>query len=161
MTDCAKYLNGRGVGARYDGSIRSGAPRYGSCVGKTGKGSTFSQGYKDFLRKAWEAQVRHKSIGFLIVAYHDMGRDVNYDFYRLLRLRKRVAGYSGLGKPNRQTNGHILPAYGSVGFRKTQPTTNTPTSVVDICIVPSLVVSYEPNILDLLYMNRYHVVHTC
>jgi hypothetical protein len=76
MTDCAKYLNGRGVGARYDGSIRSGAPRYGSCVGKTGKGSTFSQGYKDFLRKAWEAQVRHKYIGFLIVAYHDMGRGV-------------------------------------------------------------------------------------
>jgi hypothetical protein len=22
VTDCAKYLNGRGVGARYDGSIR-------------------------------------------------------------------------------------------------------------------------------------------
>ncbi|KAF8481709.1 exo-beta-1,3-glucanase [Russula ochroleuca] len=57
MTDCAKYLNGRGVGARYDGSIRSGAPRYGSCVGKTGKGWTFSPEYKDFLRKVWEAQV--------------------------------------------------------------------------------------------------------
>ncbi len=57
MTDCAKYLNGRGVGARYDGSIRQGAPRYGSCAGKTGKGSTFSQEYKDFLRKSWEAQV--------------------------------------------------------------------------------------------------------
>lgn len=57
MTDCAKYLNGRGVGARYDGSISSGAPRYGSCVGKTGKGSTFSPGYRDFLRKVWEAQV--------------------------------------------------------------------------------------------------------
>jgi aryl-phospho-beta-D-glucosidase BglC (GH1 family) len=57
MTDCAKYLNGRGVGARYDGSIRQGAPRYGTCPGKTGKGSTFSQEYKDFLRKLWEAQV--------------------------------------------------------------------------------------------------------
>ncbi|KAN0117972.1 exo-1-3-beta-glucanase [Russula decolorans] len=57
MTDCAKYLNGRGVAARYDGSIRQGARRYGSCVGKTGKGSTFSQEYKDFLRKSWEAQV--------------------------------------------------------------------------------------------------------
>ena len=57
MTDCAKYLNGRGVGARYDGSIRKGAPRYGSCAGKTGQGSTFSQEYKDFLRKSWEAQV--------------------------------------------------------------------------------------------------------
>jgi len=57
MTDCAKYLNGRGVGARYDGSISSGAPSYGSCVGKTGKGSTFSQEYKIFLRQTWEAQV--------------------------------------------------------------------------------------------------------
>jgi len=57
MTDCAKYLNGRGVGARYDGSIDAGAPRYGSCVDKTGKGSTFSQDYKNFLRQTWEAQV--------------------------------------------------------------------------------------------------------
>jgi len=57
MTDCAKYLNGRGVGARYDGSIRPGAPFHGSCNGQTGTGSTFTQGYKDFLRKTWEAQV--------------------------------------------------------------------------------------------------------
>jgi glucan 1,3-beta-glucosidase len=57
MTDCAKYLNGRGVGARYDGSIRHGAPRHGSCIGKTGKGSNFSEEYKEFLRKSWEAQV--------------------------------------------------------------------------------------------------------
>jgi len=57
MTDCAKYLNGRGVGARYDGSISAGAPSFGSCVGKTGKGSTFSQDYKNFLRQTWEAQV--------------------------------------------------------------------------------------------------------
>lgn len=57
MTDCAKYLNGRGVGARYDGSISPGAPVYGSCIGQTGSGSTFSQDYKTFLRQMWEAQV--------------------------------------------------------------------------------------------------------
>jgi aryl-phospho-beta-D-glucosidase BglC (GH1 family) len=57
MTDCAKYLNGVGVGARYDGSIRQGAPFHGSCNGQTGPGSTFTQDYKDFLRKTWEAQV--------------------------------------------------------------------------------------------------------
>jgi glucan 1,3-beta-glucosidase len=57
MTDCAKYLNGRGVGARYDGSISRGAHRYGSCDDKTGQGSSFSQEYKDFLRRMWEAQV--------------------------------------------------------------------------------------------------------
>ncbi|KAH9973186.1 glycoside hydrolase family 5 protein [Lactifluus volemus] len=57
MTDCTKYLNGRGVGARYDGSIKQGATPYGSCVGKTGNGSSFSGEYKTFLRKSWEAQV--------------------------------------------------------------------------------------------------------
>jgi glucan 1,3-beta-glucosidase len=57
MTDCTKYLNGRGVGARYDGSISKGAQRYGRCDDKTGQGSSFSQDYKEFLRRMWEAQV--------------------------------------------------------------------------------------------------------
>ncbi|KAI9511875.1 glycoside hydrolase family 5 protein [Russula earlei] len=51
MTDCAKYLNGRGVGARYDGSINPGAPSFGSCNGLTGPGWSFSQDYKNFLRQ--------------------------------------------------------------------------------------------------------------
>lgn len=55
-TDCAKYLNGRGVGSRYDGSY-SGSTRVGSCTGLTGKASTFSSSYKTFLRQYWEAQV--------------------------------------------------------------------------------------------------------
>lgn len=57
ITDCAKYLNGRGVGARYDGSF-PGSTRVGSCNGFTGSGSTFSASYKTFLRQFWEAQVR-------------------------------------------------------------------------------------------------------
>ena len=56
MTDCAKYLNGRGVGSRYDGSF-PGSTRVGSCSGLTGKASTFSSSFKTFLRKMWEAQV--------------------------------------------------------------------------------------------------------
>lgn len=55
MTDCAKYLNGRGVGARYDGT-RSGSPRVGSCAGFSGSASSFSPSYKTFLRQFWEAQ---------------------------------------------------------------------------------------------------------
>ncbi|KAI0077473.1 exo-beta-1,3-glucanase [Panus rudis PR-1116 ss-1] len=55
MTDCAKYLNGRGVGARYDGSF-PGSTRVGSCTGLTGKSSSFSSSYKTFLRQSWEAQ---------------------------------------------------------------------------------------------------------
>lgn len=53
--DCAKYLNGRGVGSRYDGSF-PGSTRVGSCTGLTGKASTFSSDYKTFLRQFWEAQ---------------------------------------------------------------------------------------------------------
>ncbi|EGN93093.1 glycoside hydrolase family 5 protein [Serpula lacrymans var. lacrymans S7.3] len=55
-TDCAKYLNGRGVGARYDGSY-SGSTKVGSCSGMTGSASSFSSSYKTFLGQFWEAQV--------------------------------------------------------------------------------------------------------
>lgn len=55
-TDCATYLNGRGRGARYDGTL-SGSTYVGSCSGKTGDGSKFSSSYKAFLRQFWEAQV--------------------------------------------------------------------------------------------------------
>ncbi|KAE9390719.1 glycoside hydrolase [Gymnopus androsaceus JB14] len=56
MTDCAKYLNGRGIGARYDGTY-SGSSYVGSCTGKTGSAASFSSDYKVFLRQSWEAQV--------------------------------------------------------------------------------------------------------
>lgn len=56
ITDCAKYLNGRGVGARYDGSY-PGSTYIGSCGGMTGSGSSFSSDYKSYLRQFWEAQV--------------------------------------------------------------------------------------------------------
>ncbi|KAI0766749.1 glycoside hydrolase superfamily [Irpex lacteus] len=46
-TDCAKWLNGRG----------SGQPTFGSCNGMSGNMSTFSDDYKTFLRKYYEAQV--------------------------------------------------------------------------------------------------------
>jgi glucan 1,3-beta-glucosidase len=57
MTDCAKYLNGRGVGSRYDGSF-PGSTRVGSCTGLTGSASSFSSSFKTFLRQMWEAQVQ-------------------------------------------------------------------------------------------------------
>ncbi|KAJ3564548.1 hypothetical protein NP233_g8228 [Leucocoprinus birnbaumii] len=54
-TDCAEYLNGRGVGARYDGT-KSGSSFHGSCNGMSGSARTFSASYKKFLRQFWEAQ---------------------------------------------------------------------------------------------------------
>ncbi|KIK63051.1 glycoside hydrolase family 5 protein [Collybiopsis luxurians FD-317 M1] len=55
-TDCAMWLNGRGIGARWDNSINGGPPN-GSCDGLTGDYSTFSSDFKTFLRQYWEAQV--------------------------------------------------------------------------------------------------------
>ncbi|KAH9903048.1 glycoside hydrolase family 5 protein [Cubamyces lactineus] len=59
ITDCAKWLNGRGVGARWDGTYQPGSGQqvFGSCDGYTGDSSTWSDEYKTFLRKYWESQV--------------------------------------------------------------------------------------------------------
>ncbi|PIL35559.1 hypothetical protein GSI_02287 [Ganoderma sinense ZZ0214-1] len=57
ITDCAKWLNGRGVGARWDGTYQSNQPTLGSCDGYTGNMSTFSDDYKTFLRRYFESQV--------------------------------------------------------------------------------------------------------
>lgn len=56
-TDCAKYLNGRGIGARYDGTYPNVTTAVGSCDGLTGSASNFTTDYKTFLGKFWEAQV--------------------------------------------------------------------------------------------------------
>jgi len=61
FTDCARYLNGRGRGARYDGSFPDSSP-IGSCTPWTGNGDAFSSEYKAFLRKYWEAQVTGKHV---------------------------------------------------------------------------------------------------
>ncbi|CAE6442981.1 unnamed protein product [Rhizoctonia solani] len=54
--DCAKYLNGRGVGARYDGTF-PGSSRKGDCDRFTGSSVRFSNEYKTFMRQYYEAQV--------------------------------------------------------------------------------------------------------
>lgn len=54
--DCARYLNGRGLGSRYEGTFL-GSTRVGSCAGLTGSAATFSRSYNIFLRQYWEAQV--------------------------------------------------------------------------------------------------------
>ena len=51
MTDCASS-----IGSRFDGTY-PGSTYVGSCTGLTGSASTFSSGYKTFLRQTWEAQV--------------------------------------------------------------------------------------------------------
>ena len=52
-TDCTKWLNGRGVGARWDNTYTTdGTGEYfNQCGNYTGSYSGFSDDYKDFLRK--------------------------------------------------------------------------------------------------------------
>ncbi|KAF9449533.1 glycoside hydrolase family 5 protein [Macrolepiota fuliginosa MF-IS2] len=61
LTDCAKWLNGRGSGARWDGTwFPQGNPTtmvHGSCDGFTGNWTSFSDDYLSMLRQWWEVQV--------------------------------------------------------------------------------------------------------
>lgn len=57
MTDCAKYLNGRGIGARYDGTYQ-GSSYIGSCDGKSqGAVTALSEEDRANLRRFIEAQM--------------------------------------------------------------------------------------------------------
>jgi hypothetical protein len=57
ITDCAKWLNGKGKGARYDGTL-NGAPRVGSCDGKsTGTVAGLSSADKNNIGRFIEAQL--------------------------------------------------------------------------------------------------------
>jgi len=56
-TDCARWLNGRNIGARYDASY-PGSPYVGDCSQKTGDGLNFSSEYKTYLRRFWDVQTQ-------------------------------------------------------------------------------------------------------
>lgn len=55
ITDCARYVNSRNQGSRYDGSY-PGSTRIGSCKGKSGSGANFSQDYKNYLKQIFDTQ---------------------------------------------------------------------------------------------------------
>lgn len=55
FTDCAKNLNGRFKGSRYEGTF-PGSQRVGSCKGKTGNANSFSDSYKQQLRRSFDTQ---------------------------------------------------------------------------------------------------------
>lgn len=61
MTDCAKWLNGRGVGARYDGTYQKGSEGsyyIGSCAGKSvGTVAGLSQTEKNNIKTFIGAQM--------------------------------------------------------------------------------------------------------
>ncbi|PGH17941.1 hypothetical protein AJ79_00840 [Helicocarpus griseus UAMH5409] len=56
-TDCAKYLNGRGVGSRFDGSFHGGAPSGACGLNAYGSVKELSAGQKMEMRRYIEAQL--------------------------------------------------------------------------------------------------------
>lgn len=57
ITDCAKWLNGKEKGARYDGTL-NGGPKYGECTGKyTGSVAALSGADKNNIGRFIEAQL--------------------------------------------------------------------------------------------------------
>ncbi|PWZ00062.1 glycoside hydrolase [Testicularia cyperi] len=57
FTDCAKGLNGRNRGSRYDGSFKGSQGYINSCDRRTGDASRFTDNYKRLLGRMWESQV--------------------------------------------------------------------------------------------------------
>lgn len=80
-TDCAPRLNGQGTGARYDGTFMN-SPRIGSCQGKSGSASSFSQEYKNSLARFFEVQttVYEKASGWFMWTFKaENADDWSYD----------------------------------------------------------------------------------
>ncbi|KAF2739727.1 glycoside hydrolase [Polyplosphaeria fusca] len=86
MTDCAKYLNGFRAGSRMEGTF-AGSSRIGSCAGKSGRVNTWSQSYKDDVRKYIETQLdafEAKTRGWVFWNFKTEGDAGEWDLYQLL-----------------------------------------------------------------------------
>jgi glucan 1,3-beta-glucosidase len=75
ITDCAKWLNGKNKGARYDGSF-DGASKIGECTGKsTGRVADLSQADKSNIGRFIEAQLTayEKATGWIFWTWKTEG----------------------------------------------------------------------------------------
>ncbi|KEI37308.1 glycoside hydrolase family 5 protein, partial [Mixia osmundae IAM 14324] len=81
-SDCAAYLNGRGRGARFDGTLPGGTRR-GSCTDRTGSASRFSDDYKHSLARFWQAQVEtyeSSASGWIHWTWRSEGNSDDWDY---------------------------------------------------------------------------------
>lgn len=92
ITDCTLWLNGRGVGARWDNTYypQPGTQALGSCAGLSMDSSKFSADYKTFLRKCDPVMMP------LSAVYSCNTTGTGRRKYTWARCRK--GGYSGRGK---------------------------------------------------------------
>jgi glucan 1,3-beta-glucosidase len=86
FTDCAKYLNGYGNGNRMEGTW-PGSWYIGSCAGKSGRVSTWTQAWKDDVRQYIEAQLdayEAKTQGWVFWNFKTEGDAGEWDLFQLL-----------------------------------------------------------------------------
>ncbi|KAF2001913.1 glycoside hydrolase family 5 protein [Amniculicola lignicola CBS 123094] len=86
MTDCAGYLNGYMQGSRMEGTF-PGSRRVGSCSGKSGRVSSWSQSWKDDTRKYIETQLdafEAKTDGWVFWNFKTEGGAGEWDLFQLL-----------------------------------------------------------------------------
>ena len=125
LTDCAKWLNGRGVGARWEGQWGGASDRhvFGTCNGYTGNYSTFSQSYKDQMRKYFEVQI-------------EVGEQVQGWVFWTWKVRRcqispGAIESNGYSRPRTRMTGAIVKEWQEAGSPATQPTGFTLISVHD------------------------------
>ncbi len=69
VTDCAKWLNGRGIGARWDGTYPSASSVvHGTCSNYTGNYTTWTNQYLTFLRQC-AAYIYHSNTILLMTSH--------------------------------------------------------------------------------------------
>ncbi|KAF7452597.1 Exo-1-3-beta-glucanase [Pyrenophora tritici-repentis] len=86
LTDCAPHLNGFKAGSRMEGTF-AGSSYIGSCSGKGGPISSWSQEWKDDVRRYIEAQLdafNTKTRGYFFWNFKTEGHAGEWDLFELL-----------------------------------------------------------------------------
>ncbi|KAK1920197.1 hypothetical protein P3342_002493 [Pyrenophora teres f. teres] len=86
LTDCAPHLNGFKAGSRMEGTFAS-SPYVGSCTGKSGPISSWSQEWKNDVRRYIEAQLdafNTKTRGYFFWNFKTEGHAGEWDLFELL-----------------------------------------------------------------------------
>jgi glucan 1,3-beta-glucosidase len=86
LTDCAKHLNGFASGSRLDGSYPN-SYFIASCTGKSGSVASWSQEWKDSIRRYIEVQLdayEAKTQGWVFWNFKTEGSAGEWDLFQLL-----------------------------------------------------------------------------
>ena len=152
LTDCATWLNGRGVGARWDGTWGNTPNQqvFGSCDGYTGSSSNFSDSFKQQMREYFEVQI-------------DVGEQVQGWIFWAWKVRRSLARVilrpfelNKHHRPKAPMNGAIAKGWRGAGSPVTQQKGFTLISVRDP--MPSISLTIPIDTMLLPYRTSYLLI---